>query len=163
MLLTVPFRVAPEVVNKVAALVLTVGATIVQAGTEATSVSVPKFVAPSVTLVMVDVLDDETVILPLASGELAVGTTRTFCQVNELRTLLLDGEVIVKVSAVADTAVSATDVPDATRLIFRLLLPVPDTLVINTVGNGADVSNANPAGGTKITVPALAPAVVVSV
>src|SRR3989338_4753756 len=73
LLLTVPFSVAPDAVNAVAALVVTVGAiAAVHAGDEATSVSVPRFVAP-VTPAMEDV--PVWVILPAASGVESVGRT----------------------------------------------------------------------------------------
>ncbi|MHB8667911.1 MAG: hypothetical protein ACYC7B_10415 [Burkholderiales bacterium] len=101
------------------------------------------------------------VMFPLARGELAVGRTRTFCQVREFFTLLLVEDVTVKVSAVAVTLVIATEVPDATPLMFLALFPKPEVRVISTVGAVPPMSKLNPAGAssTMVPVPTLAVAV----
>src|SRR3989338_1456601 len=117
----------------------------------ATSVSVPKFVVPAVTPVIVDVPD--FVIFAVASGDPAVGRIRTFCHVSEFVTPLLLTSVTVNVICVDVTEPTATLVPPATLLMFRVSAPTPPVLVTHTVGNGVVVSNANPEGAFRMIVP----------
>lgn len=72
MLFTVPLSVAPVIDNAVAALVAADGAAGLHTGTEATSVSVPRF-APAATPVIVDV--PALLMFPTANGVDAVGRT----------------------------------------------------------------------------------------
>ncbi len=122
-----------------------------QAGVEVISIKVPKFVVPAVTPVIVAV--PVLVILPLANGVLVVGRTRMFFQVSEFCTPPKEVAVTVNCSVVAVMAVIATEVPDATPLIFLLSFPLPAVRVINTVGAIPPVSNANPVGTLRMMVP----------
>src|SRR4051794_28575917 len=93
------------------------------------------------------------VMLPLASGVPADGRTRRFCQVSEQVTPALLAEVMINVRAFVVTVVRATDVPLATPLILKELVPLPPTRVMSTVGWTTLVSKLNPAGALRTTVP----------
>ncbi|BAN36477.1 hypothetical protein SCD_n02677 [Sulfuricella denitrificans skB26] len=125
-------------------MLITVAA-VTQAGEEATSVKVPKFVAPvTPAIVAVPVL----VILPLANGELAVGRTRMFCQVNEF--VLELAAVTVKVICVAVTVgAGAAAVPVGVSLMFLVLVLLP----VTTTLTAAAVSNSKPLGALRMMVP----------
>src|SRR3990172_10577878 len=95
-----------------------------------TSTRVPKFVIPAVMPVIVDV--PLLVIFPLASGVPAVGRTLRFCHVREFVTPLLLALVMVNVTCVDVTDVTATLVPLTSPLMFLALEPPPLSRVIST-------------------------------
>ena len=110
----------------------------------------PKLVLLAVTAVILAV--PVLVMLPLASGLMAVGRTRTFCQVSELVTAPLLALLIVKVIWLVLIEVIAAEVPLATELMFLLLLPLPPILSILTVGAVPPVSKMNPLGALRMMV-----------
>ena len=120
----------------------------------ATSVSVPKLVTLFVTPVIVEV--PVFVMFPLARGVPEVGRMRTFCHVREHVTPLELAVVTEKVICEAVTEPTAADVPLATPLILRELLPDPPTRVMSTVGAMPPVSNSNPVGALRMIVPTAA-------
>jgi hypothetical protein len=142
LLLTVPFSVAPEVVTKVAALVVTLGS--LQTGEDITSVNVPKFVELVVTPEIVDV--PVWAMLPLVDVEV-VGRTLMPCQVSVF--VLVPTSVTVKVIAVEVMELTAIDVPVATLLIFLEAVPLP----VNNIVTLAVESNSNPLGAVKTMLP----------
>src|SRR6266513_5442880 len=93
------------------------------------------------------------VILPLARGLVALGRTRTFCQVSEQLTPLLLATLTVKVIWVVVRDVTATEVPLATPLMFLVSVPPPVSRSIRTVGAVPLVSKTNPVGAFRRIVP----------
>src|SRR5437879_2143141 len=96
------------------------------------SINCPKLVLLFATAAMVAV--PGFVILPLANGLVAVGRTRTFCQVSaQLWPAPELADEIVKVIAVLVLEVIAAEVPLASLLMFWPDPPAP-SWVISTVG-----------------------------
>src|SRR2546427_12986803 len=94
-----------------------------------------------------------SVMLPLARGLLAVGRTRTFCQVSEQVTPPLLAALTVKLICVVVLEVIAAEVPVATALMFLLSVPPPASRSIRTVGAVPPVSKRNPLGAFRMIVP----------
>src|SRR5258708_586351 len=114
----------------------------VAAAAGSTSINLPKLVLLLATTAIVEV--PVLVMLPLAKGLATVGRTRMFCQVSEQVTPLLLAAEAVKVICVVVRDVTDTEVPLATPLMFLLLLPMPASRSILTVGAVPLVSKTNP-------------------
>src|SRR6185369_4715544 len=92
------------------------------------------------------------VILPMAKGLLAVGRTRTFCQVS-LQVAPELAVLTVNVSWVEVTEVMGPAAPLTIPFIFAGLLPVALIRSILTVGATPPVSKMKPVGALRMIVP----------
>src|SRR5258705_2979793 len=86
-----------------------------------TSVNRPRLVLLLITAARAEL--PLSVMLPLASGLLAVGRTRTFCQVSEQVTPLLLAVFSLNFFLVVEIVAIASPVPPATPSKFRPLSP----------------------------------------
>src|SRR5258706_16349365 len=116
-----------------------------------TSVNRPKLVLLLVTAARTEL--PLSVMLPLARGLLAVGRTRTFCQVSEQVTPPLLVVFRLNFICVVEIVLIASAVPLATPSMFALLAPVPPIRVTRTVGAVPPVSKTNPLGALRMIVP----------
>ena len=116
-----------------------------------TSVNRPRLVLLLITAARAEL--PLSVMLPLASGLLAVGRTRTFCQASEQATPLLLAVFSLNFICVVEMVAIASAVPLATPSMFRLLAPVPAIRVTRTVGAAPPVSKMNPLGALRTNVP----------
>ena len=118
-----------------------------------TSVNRPKLVLLAVTAARTAL--PLSVMLPLAKGLLAVGRTRTFCQVSEHVTPPLLAVFSLNFIWVVEMVLIASAVPLATPSMFAVLAPVPAIRVTRTVGAVPPVSKMNPLGALRMIVPVL--------
>src|SRR6266446_4356061 len=109
-----------------------------------TSVNRPKLVLLLITAARTEL--PLSVMLPVAKGLLAVGRTRTFCQVSEQLLPPWLAMVIVKVICVVEREVIATEVPLLTPLMLWAWFPAVLSSVIRTVGAVPPESKMNPDG-----------------
>ena len=116
-----------------------------------TSVNRPRLVLLLITAARAEL--PLSVMLPLASGLLAVGRTLTFCQVSEQVTPLLLAVFSLNFICVVEMVAIASAVPLATPSMFRLLAPLPPIRVTRTVGAVPPVSKMNPLGALRTNVP----------
>ena len=120
-------------------------------GAPGTSVKVPKL---GLLTPLVIVLVPVSVMLPVANGVPAVGRTRMFCHVREFLIEFAVCAVTVKVIVVAVLEVIATEVPVATSLmLFPLVVQGLVKQPTNTLGTIPPVSNTNPDGALRMSVP----------
>ena len=129
-------------------------------GASGISRNVPRLETPLVTPIIAEV--PALVNLPKASGLLAVGRTRTFCQVS-LQILPELAVLMVKTSCVEFTEVMAAVVPLVALLILIWVLPLPLIFSILTLGAVPLVSKTKPGGALRMMVPCPASPEAVSV